>query len=78
MFDYDQAFIRNLGWVSVAEQQRLRHCLVMESMARDILPELEIRRLMLGGPSFDDYFQLQGRPEHEQGLRFLLGQEAES
>ncbi|MBI3100943.1 MAG: ThiF family adenylyltransferase [Burkholderiales bacterium] len=188
MFDYDQAFIRNLGWVSAAEQQRLRHCrvaiaglggvggshlltlarlgvgrfslaefdsfdianfnrqagagmsslgcpklAVMESMARDIQPELEIRRFdqgisidnledfldgvdlyvdsldffafdarravfaacaqkgiaaitaaplgmgvaflafMPGGPSFDDYFQLQGQPELEQGLRFLLG-----
>ena len=27
-FDYDQAFSRNLGWVTEAEQQRLRHARV--------------------------------------------------
>jgi tRNA A37 threonylcarbamoyladenosine dehydratase len=28
VFDYDQAFDRNIGWLSAAEQREFRHCKV--------------------------------------------------
>lgn len=187
-FDYDEAYSRNLGWLSASEQQRLRHkrvaiaglggvggqhlltltrlgigsfnladfdrfdlananrqagamqstrglakLEVMTEMAQDINPELQIQRFgdgvtvanlheflqgvdlyidsldffafdirrqvfaacyergipaitaaplgmgcallvfMPGLMSFDDYFQMAGQDEFEQGLRFLIG-----
>jgi len=123
-FDYDQAFSRNIGWVTETEQQFLRtrcvaiaglggvggsHLLtltrlgmgrpkveVLEELARDINPELQIETfprgisednmdeflkdvdlyldgLLPGKMTFEEYFRLEGQPEQEQLLRFLLG-----
>ncbi len=69
VFNYQDAFSRNIGWVTEQEQAALRNKRVAIA-SMDGICGFHFRP---GQMSFEGYFQLGDRPELDLALRFLVG-----
>lgn len=59
-----------------AREEMFRHCAAHRIPATTVAPlgmSAALLNFMPGGMSFEDYFQLEGKPEMEKALRFLIG-----
>lgn len=65
---YQQAFSRNLGWVTPAEQALLRNKRIATARMG-----AAVRDFLQGKMTFEEYFGWGDLPDTEKALRFLVG-----